>query len=57
MGYAMLHLEYFLANLITAFEWHAIEGEEEVDLKADHGFFTTMSYPLRVRAVPRAHLP
>ncbi|XP_066361416.1 cytochrome P450 89A2-like [Miscanthus floridulus] len=52
MGYAMLHLEYFLANLITAFEWRAIEGEEEVDLKADHGFFTTMSNPLRARAVP-----
>jgi len=52
MGYAMLHLEYFLANLVTAFEWHAIEGEEEVDLKADHGFFTTMSNPLRARAVP-----
>jgi len=52
MGYAMLHLDYFLANLITAFEWRpAIEGEE-VDLEADHGFFTTMSKPLRARAVP-----
>ncbi|WVZ90290.1 hypothetical protein U9M48_036600 [Paspalum notatum var. saurae] len=56
MGYAMLHLEYFLANLITAFEWHAVEGAE-VDLKADYGFFTTMSTPLRARVVPRVRLP
>ncbi|PUZ65539.1 hypothetical protein GQ55_3G231600 [Panicum hallii var. hallii] len=52
MGYAMLHIEYFLANLITAFEWHPVEGEA-VDLRAEHGFFTTMLRPLRARAVPR----
>jgi cytochrome P450 len=52
MGYAILHIEYFLANLITTFEWHSIEGEV-VDLKADHGFFTTMCNPLHARVVPR----
>ncbi|RLN00898.1 hypothetical protein C2845_PM06G18600 [Panicum miliaceum] len=52
MGYAMLHIEYLLANLITAFEWHPVEGEA-VDLRAEHGFFTTMLRPLRARAVPR----
>ncbi|CAL5095439.1 unnamed protein product [Urochloa decumbens] len=52
MGYAILHIEYFLANLITAFEWHPFEGEE-VNLKADHGFFTTMFHPLQARVVPR----
>ncbi|OEL34644.1 Cytochrome P450 89A9 [Dichanthelium oligosanthes] len=55
MGYAVLHIEYFLANLITAFEWHPIEGEA-VDLNADHGFFTTMLNPLRARVVPRVRL-
>ncbi|RLN27750.1 hypothetical protein C2845_PM05G34580 [Panicum miliaceum] len=52
MGYAMLHMEYFLANVITVFEWHPVEGEA-VDLRADHGFFTTMLRPLRARVVPR----
>lgn len=52
MGYAILHLEYFLANLVTAFEWHQVEGEV-VDLKEKRGFFTTMQNPLRARVVPR----
>ncbi|CAL4901277.1 unnamed protein product [Urochloa decumbens] len=52
MGYTILHIEYFLANLITAFEWHPLEAEE-VNLKADHGFFTTMFHPLQARVVPR----
>ncbi|CAN6359740.1 unnamed protein product [Urochloa humidicola] len=56
MGYAILHIEYFLANLITAFEWHPIEGEA-VDLKAEHGFFTTMFHPLQARVVPRVRQP
>ncbi|TKW26752.1 hypothetical protein SEVIR_3G211100v4 [Setaria viridis] len=55
MGYATLHMEYFLANLVTAFEWHPVEGEA-VDLKADHGFFTTMCNPLHARVVPRVKL-
>lgn len=52
MGYAILHLEYFLANLVTAFEWHQVEGEA-VDLEEKPGFFTTMQNPLRARVVPR----
>jgi len=52
MGYAMIHIEYFLAHLITAFEWHPVDGGA-VDLIADHGFFTTMLRPLRARVVPR----
>ena len=52
MGYAMIHIEYFLAHLITAFEWHLVDGGA-VDLIADHGFFTTMLRPLRARVVPR----
>ncbi|KAF8703755.1 hypothetical protein HU200_031845 [Digitaria exilis] len=53
MGYAMLHIEFFLANLVTSFEWHQVKGQA-VDLKPDHGFFTTMSNPLRARVVRRA---
>ncbi|GJN14706.1 hypothetical protein PR202_gb01561 [Eleusine coracana subsp. coracana] len=53
MGYAMVNLEYFLAKLVTAFEWHPVKGEEEVDLTAEHGFFTTMLNPLRAQVVPR----
>ncbi|KAL6610375.1 hypothetical protein ACP70R_040344 [Stipagrostis hirtigluma subsp. patula] len=51
MGYAVLHLEYFLASLVTAFEWRQVQGDE-VDLTAEHGFFTTMKNPLRAQAVP-----
>ena len=28
LGLAMLHLEYFVANLIKEFEWKAVDGEE-----------------------------
>uniref|UniRef100_A0A0E0M9L9 Cytochrome P450 n=1 Tax=Oryza punctata TaxID=4537 RepID=A0A0E0M9L9_ORYPU len=52
MGYAILHLEYFLANLVMAFEWRQVPGEE-VDLTADHGFITTTLHPLRALVVPR----
>ncbi|TVU19835.1 hypothetical protein EJB05_36010, partial [Eragrostis curvula] len=52
MGYATLNFEYFLANLVKTFEWHPVKGEE-VDLTAEHGFFTTMRNPLRARVVSR----
>ncbi|KAL5232107.1 hypothetical protein ABZP36_030883 [Zizania latifolia] len=52
MGYAILHLEYFIANLVTIFEWHPI-SEEHVDLTANYGFITTMQYPPRALAVQR----
>uniref|UniRef100_A0A0D9XLF9 Cytochrome P450 n=1 Tax=Leersia perrieri TaxID=77586 RepID=A0A0D9XLF9_9ORYZ len=51
MGYAILHLEYFLANLVTTFEWSRIPGEE-VDLTADYGSITTMKYPHRALVAP-----
>lgn len=50
---AMLHLEYFVANLVREFEWWEVDGEE-VDLAEFHGsFFTVMNRPLRARLVPR----
>ncbi|XP_062217710.1 cytochrome P450 89A2-like [Phragmites australis] len=50
---AMLHLEYFVANLVREFEWWEADGEE-VDLAEFRGFFfTVMNRPLRARLVPR----
>lgn len=54
MDYALLNLEYFVAKLVMAFEWHPVKDGENVDLTAEHGFFTTMKHPLRARVVPRA---
>ncbi|CAL5027285.1 unnamed protein product [Urochloa decumbens] len=49
----MLHMEYFVANLVRAFEWRQADGDE-VDLAEFQGFlFTTMRRPLRARLVPR----
>lgn len=52
---AMLHLEYFLGNLIKEFEWWEADGNgNAVDLTEFHGFFVTiMNRPLRARLVPR----
>ncbi|KAL6643283.1 hypothetical protein ACP70R_021464 [Stipagrostis hirtigluma subsp. patula] len=53
MAVAILHLEYFVANLVREFQWSEVEGEE-VDLTEFHGFpFTAMKRPLRARLVPR----
>ncbi|CAM0908741.1 unnamed protein product [Alopecurus aequalis] len=52
---AILHLEYFLANLVKEFEWWEADGDNNaVDLTEFHGFFVTiMNRPLRARLVPR----
>ncbi|KAG6482943.1 cytochrome P450 89A2-like [Zingiber officinale] len=52
MGLAMLHLEYFVANLVRAFEWEAAEGEE-VDLSEKVEFTVVMKNRLRARIIPR----
>ncbi|XP_054785588.1 cytochrome P450 89A2-like [Prosopis cineraria] len=48
---AMLHLEYFVANLIWNFEWKASNGE--VDLSEKQEFTTVMKYPFQVYLSPR----
>lgn len=45
---ALLHLEYFVANLVREFEWSG-----EVDLSENQEFTTVMKNPLRVRITPR----
>ncbi|KAG1359278.1 putative Cytochrome P450 89A2 [Cocos nucifera] len=52
LGLAMLHLEYFVANLVREFEWKAVEGEE-VDLSEKLEFTVAMKCPLRARTFPR----
>ncbi|XP_057970000.1 cytochrome P450 89A2-like [Malania oleifera] len=52
-GLAMLHLEYFVANLVWHFEWEAVDGGE-VDLSEKLEFTTLMKNPLGAHLTPRA---
>ncbi|CAL9125461.1 unnamed protein product [Musa acuminata var. zebrina] len=52
LGLAMLHLEYFVANLVREFEWKRVEGEE-VDMTEKMEFTVVMKNPLRARIIPR----
>uniref|UniRef100_A0A0E0M9P7 Cytochrome P450 n=1 Tax=Oryza punctata TaxID=4537 RepID=A0A0E0M9P7_ORYPU len=45
---AMLHLEYFVANMVSEFEWREIAGEE-VDFVEKLEFTTVMAKPLRAQ--------
>eukprot|EP00261_Vitis_vinifera_P002961 XP_002267628.3 PREDICTED: cytochrome P450 89A2 [Vitis vinifera] len=49
---AILHLEYFVANLVLNFEWRAVDGDE-VDLSEEQGFTVEMKNPLQVHLSPR----
>ncbi|PIA43691.1 hypothetical protein AQUCO_01800028v1 [Aquilegia coerulea] len=46
LGLALLHLEYFVANLVKEFEWKAEIGDE-VDLSEKQEFTTVMKNPLK----------
>jgi cytochrome P450 len=52
LGIAMLHLEYFVANMVREFEWHEVTGEE-VDFAEKPEFTVVMKKPLRPRLVSR----
>ncbi|KAL8095521.1 cytochrome P450 89A2-like [Apium graveolens] len=45
---ALLHLEYFVANLVLNFEWKAAGGNHDVDLSEKQEFTIRMKYPLLV---------
>ncbi|PKI37754.1 hypothetical protein CRG98_041871 [Punica granatum] len=49
---ALLHLEYFAANLVWAFEWRAMEGDD-VDLSEKQEFTMVMKNPLQAIVSPR----
>ncbi|RVW21613.1 Cytochrome P450 89A2 [Vitis vinifera] len=51
-GLAMLHLEYFVANLVWNFDWKAVEGDE-VDLSEKLEFTVVMKNPLQAHLSPR----
>ncbi|KAF8712902.1 hypothetical protein HU200_028682 [Digitaria exilis] len=51
MALALLHLEYFVANLVREFDWREVEGDE-VDLTEKLEFTVVMKRPLKARAVP-----
>ena len=49
---AILHLEYFVANLVWKFQWAVSKGHE-VDLSEKQEFTTVMKHPLHARISPR----
>lgn len=51
-GLAMLHLEYFVANLVWNFKWMAADGDE-VDLSEKQEFTVVMKNPLKAQISPR----
>ncbi|XP_043695872.1 cytochrome P450 89A2-like [Telopea speciosissima] len=46
LGLALLHLEYFVANLIRDFKWTAVDGDD-VDLSEKQEFTIVMKNPLQ----------
>ncbi|CAH8385064.1 unnamed protein product [Eruca vesicaria subsp. sativa] len=52
IGLAMVHLEYYVANMVREFEWKGVKGCE-VDLAEKVEFTVVMKHPLKARAVPR----
>uniref|UniRef100_A0ACD5TGM1 Uncharacterized protein n=1 Tax=Avena sativa TaxID=4498 RepID=A0ACD5TGM1_AVESA len=52
LSIAMLHLEYFVANMVKEFEWKEVAGKE-VDFSEKREFTTVMANPLHPRLVPR----
>ncbi|KAL1324656.1 cytochrome P450 89A2-like [Arachis ipaensis] len=51
-GLAILHLEYFVANLVWNFEWKAMSGDD-IDMSEKLLFTTVMKNPLKVHILPR----
>ncbi|KAF3791467.1 Cytochrome P450 89A2 [Nymphaea thermarum] len=52
MGLAMLHLQYFVANMVREFEWSVPDGEP-VDLTEKVEFTVVMKNPLRAKIESR----
>ncbi|CAA7406775.1 unnamed protein product [Spirodela intermedia] len=53
LALAVLHLEFFVANLVREFEWKEVEGEQ-VDMTEKVQFTVVMKTPLKVRLFPRS---
>lgn len=50
MALTLMHLEYFVANLVREFEWKEI-NEDKVDLTQKLEFTVVMKKPLRAHIV------
>ncbi|GAA0149158.1 oxygenase [Lithospermum erythrorhizon] len=51
---ALLHLEYFVANLVWCFKWEPVDGDtSSVDLSEKQEFTVVMKNPLQARIFPR----
>lgn len=46
---ALLHLEYFVANLIRSFHWTPLQPDDQVDLTEKQEFTIVMKNPLQAR--------
>ncbi|CAD6213218.1 unnamed protein product [Miscanthus lutarioriparius] len=56
LGIAMLHLEYFVANMVLEYEWKEVPGDE-VDFAEKNEFTVVMKKPLRpLLVLRRSHL-
>ncbi|KAK9090782.1 hypothetical protein Sjap_023959 [Stephania japonica] len=55
IGFAIIHLEYLVGNLVMEFEWRSGEGEE-VNLSEKQELMVLMKYPLMARLYPRRTL-
>ncbi|XP_047322424.1 cytochrome P450 89A2-like [Impatiens glandulifera] len=53
MNLALIHLEYFVANLIKNFEWKAAD-EKDIDMSEKQEFTTVMNTPLQAKLTPRS---
>ncbi|KAL6127703.1 hypothetical protein ACLB2K_071066 [Fragaria x ananassa] len=54
LGLALLHLEYFVSNLVWRFEWKALDGDN-VDLSEKLAFTVAMKNPLQVNISQRVN--
>ncbi|MBA0783092.1 hypothetical protein Gotri_000863 [Gossypium trilobum] len=52
LALAILHLEYFVANLVFNFQWRAMDGDD-VSLEEKQEFTVVMKTPLRAHIYPR----
>ncbi|KAK8628060.1 hypothetical protein V6N13_063772 [Hibiscus sabdariffa] len=52
LGLALLHLEYFVANLVWSFDWKAVNGDD-VDLSEKEEFTIVMKTPLQAHIYSR----
>lgn len=53
LALALLHLEFFVANLVKEFQWKPAAEGEEVDLTETLELTVIMKHPLRARITPR----